>query len=281
MASSVLGIALACNGPASSDRDDAMLTDSSADGGSGGDEGEGGPPSGAAPDGGNLNRCPLYGSNEDWAFATHPLNGLVIEGVCLPLGFSGVATVSRIFRSPDGVSRLELAVDGPGECGGNPPPVVRIVAPIVDWGLELGSEVRVSLLGNDDMFTWERVGAVVWHPDGSLLAAFFNKREDWLAPFLKQLPVGISFEPDCINDAQNVVGPFCYESATREAMVLSTGTILRERQMTTISVSGFRYHIALKRAIHYQGEPNGRCETAHTPPVGRTYRFLMSRLPPT
>ena len=235
-----------------------------------------------ADSGCGLPQCPPYDHmGEVLAYANHPLNQLVMESRRRTVGFSGTGRVRRIegsAGSPGGVSLVSVLLDTPGECGPEIPAQISIIHPGVDWGLQVGSQLRVDLVGNRAPFiNGGGGGAVVRLPDGSLLAAFFDRDgEEYLTSFLARLPIAISFAPEC-RDA----GPpaACHLAAIRKSMSLPGSVRLKQHETTTISISGAAFHLGLGTASDRIAFTGCSSTPDDPPPLGPTYRLHLLRLP--
>jgi hypothetical protein len=232
----------------------------------------------AAGPGAGLPLCPSFnGLGEAGLYASDPRNQLVIESGCAPLEFSGTGRVRRIERSAGslgGIRLISVLLDTPGTCEGDFPAQISIVSSAIDWGLQEGSEVRVDLIGNRTPYiNWGGGGALVRRPDGSLLAAFFDREgEEYITSFLARLPIAAAFDSEC-RDVGNPSG--CSPPAIRKSMSLPGSLRLQEHQTTTISIAGAPFHVGLSTARDRLGV--ARCDDPA--PLGPTYRLLLWRLP--
>jgi hypothetical protein len=224
-------------------------------------------------------QCSPFDPAQVIAFSQDLRNGLVIESGCAPVGFSGIGRVRRVRKSGSQVDLVDIALDAPGVCDPEIPPGLMILVPRVDWGLEVDSELRIDLFGNNDPFELARQGAIIYRPDGSLLAAAFNQSEEFLRPFLEHLPAKLDFAPDCQDVAFQSQGKVCYRSVTQRAMVIQGRDILRENHSATLNVSGASFHLALSFARDHR-DPTGLCDfSRNLPSLGPSYRFFMMRMP--
>jgi hypothetical protein len=234
-------------------------------------------------DTGGLSRCPAPGSRGDvYAFSSDRLNQLVIEAPCAPAYHSGPGTVRRIERGASGVHVIEVVLDAASACESYEGPIgLQIFDSRVDWGLAVGSEVHVELMGTVPYRSINGVsgGAVVSLPDGSLLVAFYDQTAEHLPRFFDRLGISAAFEPECRDDSPP--GMICQRSVVREAMVLASDSIrLSEYQSTRLSRSGATFHLALSHAREFLGY-NTPCSwyPSDDAGAGRSYRFFMVRLP--
>jgi hypothetical protein len=210
-------------------------------------------------------------------------NQLAIAGACAPGGFSGRARVKHIERYDYGdVRRIDLVLDTNGICDPDVPAELAIWRSRVSWGLEVGSELRVSTFAKNeqriDRLDRRRLGAVVSQPDGSLLAAFFEQTSEFLPAFLDQLPFGVMFQSECAMEPGKYFGYPCHRSTIRESLTLSTGTILQESRAATIAVSGGTFYVSLHYARNNFGS-TGACPSRHAAAEGQSYHFHALRLP--
>jgi hypothetical protein len=234
--------------------------------------------SGGSVDGG-LPRCSAI-EDRALAFGRDQRNQIVIEAPCAPPDYSGPGRVRRIERGElTGVHLIDVVLDAPCE-GYDAPASLSILFSGVDWGLAVGSEVRVEVIGP----VVQRInggsgGALVWLPDGSLMAAYYHHTAEQLPRFLDRLGLSAAFEPECRDDfAPDFV---CQRSTIREALVLPTESVrLNVYQSTRISRSGATFHLALTNAIEWLGY-NAPCSwyPSDDPGEGRLYRLFMVRVP--
>jgi hypothetical protein len=215
------------------------------------------------------------GGGPGW-FSSDPLNRVVIEDSCAPAGFSGTGRVTRIWRSERDGSILTIDVVLPAQnaCGGESPPTLNILHPVTDWGLAVGSRLQVEVVATSTDFH-SRTAAVIRSEDGSLLAAYFDHREDALAPFLARLPFDIQFELDC----QILSTMSCFRKATFKSLVLPLGrTRLRSNESTRVPHDGATFYLALGHATAIS-DYDPRIHCTDPPGPGFRYHFFLHRLP--
>jgi hypothetical protein len=247
------------------------------------DSAAGGPGGGGDAVGAGLPQCLPSDrpGGEVGPFTSDPRNHLVIESACAPVGFSGTGRVSRIDGSAEtlgGVRTITVVLDAPSRCDSGVSAQIEILRSRVDWGLQVGSRLSVDLIGNRTPFiNGGPGGAVVWLPDGSLLAAFFDREgEQYLAAFLARLQIAASFTSDC----REVGSPgTCNLAAIRKSMLLEGSVRLQENQSTTIASRGATFHLGLSTARDVLGFTDCPLPPLDGSPLGPTYRLLLSRLP--
>jgi hypothetical protein len=226
-----------------------------------------------------LPQCPAFDLALRQAFHADPLNQFWLQAPCAPAGFSGTGRVRKIVRSETGgkVDLIEVALDTPHRCGTDGASL-NIGSPAADWGLQVGSPLRVDVVGNDDddlLPTRSGHAAVVWRADGQLLAASFYEYDEFLPRFLARLPVAIRFELDC--RANPVEG--CYRTRIDKALVLPSEAVrLRPPQSTRVSRAGVPFHLALSSAQELTDGDGRPCGYGPFPP-GFGYAFTLQRLP--
>jgi hypothetical protein len=225
-----------------------------------------------------LGQCSPAPPDQNGPFTIY--NQMAVESGCVPPGFLGAGRVRTVEKSDiGGVYLIGISLDTPGTCDGAVPADLSIIKSRTSWQLKVGSEVRVKTFGPGGIrFTPGRLGAVVSMPDGDLLAAAFDQSGDFLQSFVEALPFTIAFQSECAIEPPSHDGAFCYESATRESMVLPTGQVLREGDHARVGLLGATFHVFLRYARNNVGS-TGRCSSELTPSEGRTYQFHILRLP--